>query len=625
MAALSATTPIIDTYGQLPKYRSVSISPNGKMFSYIERAESNDLFIIRNFSDNKLIFGANVDKFKARSTSFITNNHVLLRGSNTRRAWGYRGKNENSGTVVYNIKEEEFDVLLNKTKGLHRAQTGLGGIIGFNKDKEVTYMPAYSDERLARYNLYKVNINTGFAVVYAKGSNKTIDWFVNTEGKVIAREEYDEDKQLHIVKSKLSGQWETVYSQNTEVPSINIVAVGADDRSLLFVDGQDNGEGLFSLNLTDGMIYGPLYSHSENDIDDLSLNLNRKLLGLIYSGFIPSYEFLDDSMTGIVEKLAESFPDSTINISSWSENKQKVIFSVSGNSGAGTYYLLDRKLMSAKPLASEYKVADIAKMKVVRYPARDGTKIPAIITLPIGDSEPKNRPLIALPHGGPESYDSLRFDWMAQYFATKGYIVLQPNFRGSTGFGNDFRLAGRGKWGKEMQDDVSDGVKTLIDSGYVDPERVCIIGASYGGYSALAGGAFTPNLYRCVISINGVSDLPLMIGQSKRKYGRDHWVISYWHQVIGDSKTEREKLKSISPVNFAAQFNAPVMLIHGDDDTVVPIDQSKRMYKALKKAGKPVTFVELDGEDHWLSTSETRLQMLKAIDQFLDTHNPADK
>jgi dipeptidyl aminopeptidase/acylaminoacyl peptidase len=214
---------------------------------------------------------------------------------------------------------------------------------------------------------------------------------------------------------------------------------------------------------------------------------------------------------------------------------------------------------------------------------------------------------------------------MAQYFATKGYIVLQPNFRGSTGFGNDFRLAGRGKWGKEMQDDVSDGVKTLIDSGYVDPERVCIIGASYGGYSALAGGAFTPNLYRCVISINGVSDLPLMIGQSKRKYGRDHWVISYWHQVIGDSKTEREKLKSISPVNFAAQFNAPVMLIHGDDDTVVPIDQSKRMYKALKKAGKPVTFVELDGEDHWLSTSETRLQMLKAIDQFLDTHNPADK
>ena len=148
------------------------------------------------------------------------------------------------------------------------------------------------------------------------------------------------------------------------------------------------------------------------------------------------------------------------------------------------------------------------------------------------------------------------------------------------------------------------------------------MGASYGGYSALAGGAFTPELYRCVISVAGVSDLPLMLSTEKRDFGDKHWVINYWHDVIGDSKTEKQKLKAISPANYADQFQAPVLLIHGKDDTVVPIRQSQRMNSALKKAGKKVELIKLKGEDHWLSTSETRVQMLRAIDEFLEKYNP---
>lgn len=203
-------------------------------------------------------------------------------------------------------------------------------------------------------------------------------------------------------------------------------------------------------------------------------------------------------------------------------------------------------------------------------------------------------------------------------------MVFQPNFRGSAGFGADHVLAGRGKWGLEMQDDVSDGVLALVKMGYADAERVCIMGASYGGYSALAGGAFSPELYRCVISVAGVSDLPKMLKDTKNKYGRRHWVNSYWKDVVGDSKAERAKLKKISPVNSAAAFRAPVLLLHGDDDTVVPISQSVRMAKALKKAGKSVEMVTLKDEDHRLSTSGSRLQMLSAIDKFLQLHNPVE-
>tara|TARA_B110000902_G_scaffold154368_1_gene177250 strand:+ start:1593 stop:2462 length:870 start_codon:yes stop_codon:yes gene_type:complete len=287
--------------------------------------------------------------------------------------------------------------------------------------------------------------------------------------------------------------------------------------------------------------------------------------------------------------------------------------------------MFDRTQTKLYSLASEYPaIKSIGELKAVNLNARDGIIIPSIITLPTDPSKRKNLPLIAMPHGGPETYDSLRFNWLAQYLAAKGYAVLQPNFRGSTGFGYALLNSGYGEWGRKMQDDVSDGVTALANAGYIDPKRVCIMGGSYGGYSALAGGAFTPELYRCVISIAGVSDLPQMLSSQKFKYGRNHWVVGYWGNIIGDSKSQREKLRAISPINFAERFQAPVLLIHGKDDTVIPIRQSKAMYKALKKADKPVEFVTLKGEDHWLSGSETRLALLKEVDKFLDKHNPVN-
>ena len=209
---------------------------------------------------------------------------------------------------------------------------------------------------------------------------------------------------------------------------------------------------------------------------------------------------------------------------------------------------------------------------------------------------------------------------MAQFFAHKGYLVIQPNFRGSTGFGYEHRNSGRGKWGLEMQDDVSDALKSYIDSGIANPDKVCIAGASYGGYSALAGGAFTPELYKCVVSIAGVSDLPMMLNRTRSTSGSDSETIVYWERVIGDRKEDKDDLKNQSPANFASAFQAPVLLIHGNDDTVVPIAQTLRMKGSLESAGKSVKFVKLKGGDHWLSTSPTRIETLQAMGDFIDKH-----
>ena len=312
-----------------------------------------------------------------------------------------------------------------------------------------------------------------------------------------------------------------------------------------------------------------------------------------------------------------------------SRDQSKFILQISGNYDPHAFVLFDSVTSKLNSLGNGYpniKKEHLGEVVSFNYKARDGLEIPAILTWPNNAStsaQRMNLPLLVMPHGGPESYDRIDFNWKAQFFAHQGYLVLQPNFRGSTGYGHEFRNAGRGKWGREMQDDVTDGVLHLIEKGIADKDRVCIIGASYGGYSALIGGARSPDLYRCVVSIAGVSDLGKMLREQKDRLGRRHWINRYWKTVIGDPHKELDHLEAISPINHAAQFQAPVLLIHGKDDTVVPLNQSEVMHKALRKAGKDVRLVELEGEDHWLSKSSTRLRVLEEVEQFVRTNNPA--
>jgi dipeptidyl aminopeptidase/acylaminoacyl peptidase len=213
----------------------------------------------------------------------------------------------------------------------------------------------------------------------------------------------------------------------------------------------------------------------------------------------------------------------------------------------------------------------------------------------------------------------LDFDWWPQALAAQGYAVLQPNFRGSI-LDSKFLQAGFGEWGRKMQSDLSDGVRYLARQGIIDPKRVCIVGASYGGYAALAGVSVESGVYRCAVSVAGISDLRLFrrwtianeVGQSQR----------YWDRFMGTADQNDPALIAISPIEHVAAVTVPVLLIHGRDDTVVPFEQSDVMLSAMKRAGKSVTLVTMKHEDHWLSRSETRLQMLQATVDFLKANNP---
>jgi acetyl esterase/lipase len=623
--SLARAAPPIEAYGELPEIRSIDLSPSGKYVGFIAYKDGLEALLVHELGVGP-VGGMRTDNIKARSVSFADDRYVILRASDTRNIVGYvRSRLEYTGAYSYDIESGRAVQLLRNTDEVYPAQSGLGRIVGVHGDGGRIFMPAYTFAAGENpdYNLLSVDLSNGRGVIHARGGGDTIDWFVSRDGVVLAREDYDNGGNKHTIRTQRRGRWETVLETKSDEIPFYLMGVAPDQRALIMVDETkgENFSQLYELSF-EGRLSAPIFSRPDASIRGVFLDIQREMSGVSYTGFYPEYEFFDGSITQTMAELQAYFGDNAVSLASTTDNNDKLLLFVSGSDYSGSYFLYDRNESTLSQIAEsrpQIPASEIGRVLPFRYPARDGLQIPAILTSPPG-VEPKKLPLIVMPHGGPEDYDAVGFDWMAQFFANRGYLVFQPNFRGSAGFGVRFRDAGHGEWGGKMQDDITDGVRFLIDSGRADPDRVCIVGASYGGYAALAGGAFTPELYKCVAAIAPVSDLPAMLIDERRDYGSDHWAIQYWTKFIGDLKSERAKLEAISPVNHAAAFRAPVLLIHGKDDLVVPMRHSARMERALNSENKSVELIQLAGEDHWLSTGETRLETLKALDAFVSAH-----
>lgn len=317
-----------------------------------------------------------------------------------------------------------------------------------------------------------------------------------------------------------------------------------------------------------------------------------------------------------------------INLLDLSDDQKIWLLYVEAHDEPGAYLIYDRTAARIDPLAAVSNAlvgVVFAPTKVVAYKSRDGVDLWGYLTNGVAPGE-AIRPLIVLPHGGPEARDSSGFDREVQFLASRGYQVFRPNFRGGSGFGRAFTEAGYRQWGRRMQDDVTDGLKHLVDTGAADRARVCIMGASYGGYAALAGATLTPDLYKCVIAIAGVSDLPEMLESERFDEGRGSMAYAYWVKAIGDPSTDRAALKAASPRRQAAAARAPVLLLHGDDDGIVPVQQARMMKRALTEAGRSVKLVEYKDEGHspFLWEKENLIAYLREIETFLAQHLPVN-
>jgi dipeptidyl aminopeptidase/acylaminoacyl peptidase len=621
-----AQTPLA-AYSRLPAMDSVSLSPSGDRYAFVGMDRGERKVIVRT-AEGKGVAMAPVGDAKIRWLRWAGDSRLLISITNTSTPQYAAGlKSEVLNVLSFNIETgKQFWVLADGARS-----TGVQGQYGVY-EQDGRWWGVYAGWAVTRTrlgdsfdysspDLFRVDLETGSALKVADGTERdgtARDWLVDSTGRPFVQIDY-----VHT-----SGSWKI-----TAVESGAVLAAGIDPlgRSWLVSQGRAPGSFLYKqrdadgvIRLREGSIQGGLASVILDD-DDVERLLIDPVGGLL-RGYDPASDLsrsvaFDPALQARLTSIGKAFPNQSLRLQSWSADLSRMVFHTSGGTESGVWWLIDLKANKAEELGWDYPeiaAEQVGPSRVVTWKAADGLEISGVLTLPVG-REAKALPVVVMPHGGPAARDTLDFDWMAQAFASRGYAVLQPNFRGSTGYGQAFELAGHGEWGGKMQTDVSEGLASLASLGLVDAKRACIFGGSYGGYVALAAVTLQQGLYRCAVSYAGVADLQALWKLDARRYGDGN---SAGGRSFLTSIGSGADLKTRSPITYASRADAPVLLVHGEDDTVVDFDQSLMMEKALKAAGKSVQLVRLPGEDHWTSRARTRAALLTAAVSFVEANNP---
>ena len=431
----------------------------------------------------------------------------------------------------------------------------------------------------------------------------------------ITQSGYSKDEMRYFYRMPNSREWRPLSTVNVVDPSkVEFDPVAVDrTKNVAYGFGQYNGtKALYSISLGEVSRKELLLSRSDVDVDSmLRIGRDGRVVGVSYATERRMNEFFDPELRKLSADLSKALPGKpAITFVDASQDENKLLMMASSDTNPGTFYIYDkqaRQLAELLPVRSELQGTALATVKPVSYPAADGTQIPAYLTLPPG-STGKGLPAIVMPHGGPGSRDEWGFDWLAQYFAARGYAVLQPNFRGSAGYGAAwYQKNGFQSW-RVAIGDVNDAGRWLVREGIAVPSKLGIVGWSYGGYAALQSSVLDPGLFKAIVAIAPVADL-----EKLRSQYSSFASFAINSKFIGQGAHVREG----SPAQNAAAIRAPVLLFHGTIDANVNIDQSRLMSERLRGAGKQVTLVEFPGLAHSLHDAEARTKLLSQSDAFL--------
>jgi cephalosporin-C deacetylase-like acetyl esterase len=615
----------LEVYGRLPKLENVALSPDGSRLACIQTQGDSRLLVIYSVSDHKATHGVRLRETKVRDLEWADDEHLMVITSSTALPAGLMGRTHEWEMLdVYDLNTHKvtpvprFDV--QTTEHFMNVVIGRPMVRAVN-GHTVVFVPGFYIERLTLPALFRVDLQTGQQSIVRRGSLDWQGWLVDEAGEVAVEEDYFDRDRRWVIKIRRDGRLQEVAYGHETIEHPQVLGFGPMPDSLL-IDSIEEGNPVWRLmSLKDGALM-PLPAHRFGLDEPIEDRVSYRMIGGVSIGDDNRYLFFDPAMDQHWEAIERAFNGEHLQLASFSQAFDKVVVRVDGTRDGYIYALVDLKTMSAQSLGQVYQGVTPLEVRRLTYHAADGLEIPAYLTLP-RRPDPKGLPLIVLVHGGPAARDTADFDWWSQALADQGYAVLRPNYRGST-LTWQFTSAGFGEWGRKMQTDVSDGVRYLAREGIIDPARVCIVGASYGGYAALAGVTLDPGIYRCAVSVAGISDLKRMLEWWQEGHAYDQVTLRYWDRFLGVSGSRDPGLDAISPVRHVDVVTVPVLLIHGRDDTVVPFEQSTFMFDALRKARKQVDLVTLKHEDHWLSRSETRLQMLESCVAFLRKNNPPD-
>lgn len=625
----------VENFARLPRVSQVSLSPDGERIAALMNVEGQTVLVVQlpGHKPKSILFTDN-KQHHFGWVRWVNDERLVV---SVRFAWrrGFVGTIE---TRLLSIKADGTGAV-NLVQG-SRVSGGMAGTVVTHQiqDRVIDWLPQDGRHLLLELiepggrvpAVYKVNVDTGRRTSVRSPERRVHRWMSDAQGRVRAGMRIDDDLYELRVRAPEDDEWRSLWRAEKLKDAVWPLGFGRDPQELFVQAYHEGRQAVFSVRLDDPALTRRLVAaHPKHDVDGRLLRSPKtgEVLGLRLGsdeGDVgePRAELWNPTWRSQLKAVDLALPNRQNLLLDISHDEEHYLIYSSGNRQPGEYYVGDRRSGDLALVGRTYPQLDpaaLAGKSRVTIKARDGLSLDAFLTLPrgrtAGDGGPA-LPMVLLPHGGPHSRDDGDFETWTEFLADRGYMVLQVNFRGSEGYGHEFESAGLKRWGLEMQDDLTDGVAWAVAQRLADPKRVCIVGASYGGYAALMGAVKTPDLFRCAVSFAGVSDLPDLIAHQRDYIGGE----AAAERMIGRVWGDRERLRATSPARQAERIQVPVLLVHGSVDRVVPVEQSADMAKALKRAGKSHRYIEQEGGDHHLSRYEHRLEFFKALEAFLDEH-----
>ena len=617
-ASVAAAEPVlpVEQFFREPVVRSVQLSPDGRHLAFLTTLGTGRVGIAL----------TDVETGKIEPLVATTDENIAFyhwKGSNYLVYGGDFGGNESTALRGIDLQARRVVPLAESFRERYADLADFATVVDWLKfDPNYVLVVGRSGQGTYSGGLYLINVRTGARTKVSGADEPDIeDVQVDHSGALRVRTRLSGNDELHEVRNDAKSLWFAAGRTPAEDASVQYAArweslgFAADNETLYVLTRGETDTGALRTYRIRSRELGPvLFQSPDGEITDLEMSYDRaRLYGVRYVTDRPHYHWFDPQREHLQTVIDNSLPGTFNYVANTSQDEKVLVIVALTDRQAPSYYLLNLRKSEFKLIYQPAR-APLQPMQVVTYAARDGLVIHAYLTLP-ADRQGKRVPFILNPHGGPYGIrDEWGYNSEVQFLASRGYAVLQPNYRGSGGYGLKFLKAGQGEWGRRMQDDLTDAVQWAIAQGIADPERVAICGASYGGYAALAGVTFTPELYRCAVNYVGVSDLAIL-NRHTFVGGRDTRI--YFEKWVGnDLKSMRER----SPVNFVERIQVPTLHAYGENDPRVDIDNWKRLKAQLDQFNKPYEFLRVETEGHGFRKEENRILFYRKVETFLATN-----
>jgi dipeptidyl aminopeptidase/acylaminoacyl peptidase len=634
-AAIAAPLSQSELFSKGAEYSDVKLSPSGKYISVITKHDGKDTLVILSFESKKLINAINFPG-KAQVGNYVWANDerlvlqkVYLKGwTDVPQYYGELFAVNADGTqdtylFGYNSGIQQTGSNIKKNTPIKATAYILDPLINDDKYMLVNAIPWNGSRKLnyeASQDVYRVNLYSGKRNRIMGSPIGQTRFMTDSNGKV--RFAAGEDKQNNTkVFYRSEGEWIESSKLKLELDDFSPISF-ADTPNTIYASGRKNSEtmGVYKIDLNTGEQQKIIQDEKVDPANYWINNQTKQLYAVEFSADYPTYAFVnqEESHSKILKQLIDALPGHQVQIVSETRDGSKLMVKAFNDRNPGDYYVFDTQKKTLAYIASSMTWLDpdvMADVKPISFINRDGIEISGYLTLPHG-VEAKNLPLVVNPHGGPHGVrDTWGFDPESQLLASQGYAVLKVNFRGSSGFGEKFEQAGHQKWGTDIQFDIIDATRHVIGQGIADKNRICIVGGSFGGYSALQSAIIEPDMFKCAIGFAGVYDLPLMFEEGDIADTRSG--TSFLKQVLG---TDQATLKAMSPSYNVDKLKAKLMLVHGGEDERAPIEQLESLEKALKAHDYPYEKLIMDDEGHGFYNDSHRAKYYEKMLSFLDNN-----